>query len=174
MSKIYGISLSKLTNEFVIHGSDSEYDYNYISEKRKLIIKILSGLFIELQGKELIIFELNQKSLKDWVTLKNEKKDNPFYTRMPKSDGMDATVYLNGGDVPETLNIRLNAHRGTIYSKLKTIPLVGTEDFKFIKVLGRGSFGKVATNTSTRLSCAADTECSLLVCVCVACCARLF
>ena len=29
LNKIRGISISKLTDEFVIHGSDSEYDYDY-------------------------------------------------------------------------------------------------------------------------------------------------
>lgn len=34
-----GITISSLTEELILHGNDMEYDYHYISSKRKMIIK---------------------------------------------------------------------------------------------------------------------------------------
>ncbi len=35
---IRGVTYSKLTYEFVVHGNDEEYDYEYLSPERNLII----------------------------------------------------------------------------------------------------------------------------------------
>ena len=46
---ILGITLNKLTDEFVIHGSDSEYDYYYISHNRYEIISTIAKAYYNIK-----------------------------------------------------------------------------------------------------------------------------
>ena len=39
---IQGISLSKLTDEFVVHGIEAEYDYDFVSSKRRIILELIA------------------------------------------------------------------------------------------------------------------------------------
>ena len=43
ISLIRGLSISKITDEFVIHGNDVEYDYDYVSARRKKTTTRLEG-----------------------------------------------------------------------------------------------------------------------------------
>jgi hypothetical protein len=45
LGAILGITISKLTDEFVIHGNENEYDYDYISWSRKRIIECINKGF---------------------------------------------------------------------------------------------------------------------------------
>ena len=95
-SIIMGITVSSLTNEFVIHGSDNEYDYNYISEKRRIIIQIISAAFFTLTKSKIKFCEMKEESLKDYVTLKKEKKTDATFTRMNNLHLIDIDKYLYG------------------------------------------------------------------------------
>ena len=48
-----------MTDEFVIHGIDSEYDYNYISQNRSEIIEILEKAYYNLTKSKLKFSEVN-------------------------------------------------------------------------------------------------------------------
>jgi serum/glucocorticoid-regulated kinase 2 len=146
IASILGITISKLTDEFVIHGNESEYDYDYVSWRRKKIIECISKGFIEITKKEMKLCELEQKSLKNCVTTKKEKKKDPSYTRMSSMNIIPVCTYLYGTKVDNnTLNKKSSTivRSGTLYSKRKDINEVKLQDFKVMKVLGRGSFGKV-------------------------------
>ena len=121
VKSIRGITVSKITDEFVIHGNDVEYDYNYISPKKKNIIEFISRSYFEVTKKEISLCELESKSLKNVVTSKNEKKKNANLTLGKKSAAV----------VKTSLN------------KRKDLIDVKFEDFKIIKVLSRGTFAKV-------------------------------
>ena len=43
---IKGITLSKLSDEFVIHCNDEEYDYQYLSAKKRQLLKYLQSITI--------------------------------------------------------------------------------------------------------------------------------
>ena len=43
--EILGISFSNLSNEFVIHGNNSQYDYHYNSQDKNLIISLINIFF---------------------------------------------------------------------------------------------------------------------------------
>lgn len=135
LSVILGISISKLTDEFVIHGQEAEYDYDFVSSKRNKIIEIIAKSFKEEIGKDLTLVLLEDKSLKNVVTLKPEKKKNEKFTRMP----MDKEKHI-------TLEKFLYGHRESKIIKevvLTKDSNVKFEDFNIISVVGRGSFGKV-------------------------------
>jgi serum/glucocorticoid-regulated kinase 2 len=141
-----GITVSKITDEFVVHGSDAEYDYNFISPKKKKIIEFISKSFFELAKKELALCELESKSLKNVVTSKKEKKKDANFSRMPETFLIPVYNYLYG---TKDDNLVLNKKSATVvrndtfYSKRKEIKEVKLEEFKILKLLGRGTFGKV-------------------------------
>ena len=134
-----------MTDEFVIHGIDSEYDYNYISQNRSEIIEILEKAYYNVSKQKLKFSEVNEKSLKYYVTNKKEKKANPSFTRMRTDQLTDIEAFLNGTEsqnIPEGTNPN-KKETSTYFSNHKTVKSVKLEDFKILKVIGRGSFGKV-------------------------------
>ena len=118
LKSIKGITLSKTCNEFVIHCKDEEYDYQYVSAKKKTIVEILAKDYFNINEEELKLFELNVDSLSTFVTYKKDKKKNKNFSRMPK--------------------------KPTISQKSsKSLTNAELDDFEIIKTIGRGSVGKI-------------------------------
>ena len=55
IDKIYGITVKNISDKFIIHGEDNEYDYVYSSKKRKEIIEIISSVYMDLKKTDLKI-----------------------------------------------------------------------------------------------------------------------
>ena len=91
-----------MTDEFVIHGIDSEYDYNYISQNRGEIIETLEKAYFNLVKQKLKFSEVNEKSLKLYVTNKKEKKANPSFTRM-RTDQLTDLVSIKKDGQPSLI-----------------------------------------------------------------------
>lgn len=142
LTSILGITASKITDEFVIHGNDYEYDYDYVSQRRKKVIEVIAGAYLALTGSELKFCELNDKSMKGVVTSKKEKKKDINFTRMPQTGLMTVTQYLSKVNVDSTSSNKVS-RSSTLYTRRQDIKEVKLEDFQTVKVLGRGSFGKV-------------------------------
>ena len=53
IKSIKGITIAKQSDEFVIHCNDEEYDYQYISPKKKTIVEIIAKHYFHLIGEEL-------------------------------------------------------------------------------------------------------------------------
>ena len=86
---------------------------------------------------------INDKLLKPYVTLKKEKKEHPNFTRMPKENLTDINVFLKKDkDSTDTDQVDKNRTK-PMFTNHKTVKEVKLEDFKILKVIGRGSFGKV-------------------------------
>ena len=156
LSQIVGITVSKVTDEFVIHCKDEENDYNYISYKRIEILDTLNKAYHNIENKNIKLSEINDKSLKTYVTLKKEKQNDPSYTRMKNDQLIEIETYIknnnneksNGletGAQPASSREMINGRKGTLtmFSSHRTVKEVNLEDFKILKVIGRGSFGKV-------------------------------
>ena len=212
--EILGISFSNISNEFVIHGNNSQYDYHYNSQDKNLIISLIIYLYDEQNNSQIKLCEISEKSLKNFVTRKKEKQKDFLYTKMDLSYlidtgefqennmeflffGSDSYVtnkninnvnnksnvnlgknlnivnnniinnntnninnFLNNNESNiysinqrinnlnlvnnlKTNNKKENNRHNTIFSKEKDIKKVSLSDFKIIKVLGRGTFGKV-------------------------------
>ena len=90
---IKGISVSKISDEFVIHCDDKEYDCQYSSSKKKIILKILASLYHSKLGKDLKLFEINEKSLYFYQTSEREKKKDKNFSRMPKENSITIREY---------------------------------------------------------------------------------
>ena len=209
--EILGISYSSVSNEFVIHGNKSQYDYHYNSKDKNLIISLIIFFYDEENNTQMKLCEIPEKSLKNFVTLKKEKQKDCTYTKMDtnylintsdfQENNMEYLFFgsdfdnsnhnnfninvnnLNNNENNEnnnnidnnintinylenendTLDTKMNSlnldnniknsnqkenkkeseESGTIFSKDKDIKKVTLNDFKMIKVIGRGTFGKV-------------------------------
>jgi serum/glucocorticoid-regulated kinase 2 len=141
---IRGITVSKITDEFVLHGNDLEYDYDYVSKHRKKIIECVAKGYYELTNKEINFCELDDKSLKHTVTLKKEKKKDQSFSRMLTDKLSSIFTYLYGSKESSGDLVKNKVKRSaTILSNNSLYKEVKLEDFQMIKVVGRGSYGKV-------------------------------
>ena len=57
LQHLSGISVTTKSNEFVIHCNDYEYDYHYISSKKRQIAEVLATLYRDKLGKEFNILK---------------------------------------------------------------------------------------------------------------------
>ena len=138
---IKGITLSKISDEFVIHCEDIDYDYYYISPRKKIIVEIIAKGYEPIKEEELKLFEINIKSLKTFVTTKSEKEKQQNITHMPKKGQISVNEYLFGNKSKTDINI-IKPKGKKMKSTFHNVE-VTQADFEAIKVIGRGSVGKV-------------------------------
>ena len=143
-----GITVNKLTDEFVIHGIEKEYDYYYISHGRNQIIDTIYHAYFNLEQKKFKFSLINEKSLKAYVTNKKDKKANPSFTKMSNDHLAEIEDFLAQkvntiGEVSKNGVVMPKIDSNTVFSSHKKVKDVKLEDFKVLKVIGRGSFGKV-------------------------------
>ncbi len=193
LKDVQGVTVSKVNYEFVIHCCDIEYDYYYVSTRVMKIVELISQQYKYIHSKELMLFNLENKPLKEVVTQKSEKKNNKNFSKMPVEGKLSIHFYLYGVEKPtpeskeqssskevkeikDSKNMKeegkdeeikenmrvIKAHG--IIENIPEIPSPPTEleevemenpklkwnnkkakldDFQVLKVLGRGSFGKV-------------------------------
>ena len=140
LKALIGITISKNSEEFVLHCSHIDYDYHYTSPRIKTIIEIISKNYEALFDEELKLYELTDKYLNEYVTLKSEKEKQSKYTRMPKNQKrLNVKEYLFGNQSKTEIN-----DKNTIKIKPKfNNTEVCYNDFEIIKVIGRGFVGKI-------------------------------
>ena len=138
---VKGITLTKASDEFVIHCSDEEYDYQYMSPKKKTIVEIIAKYYYNLVGEELKLFELNVSSLSTFVTTKKEKMKEKNSSRMPRTNCISIGEYIYGTKSKINIQKKQSALKKT--GKIITNTKVAMDDFEIIKTIGRGSVGKV-------------------------------
>ena len=138
---LLGITISTSSEEFVIHCKDIDYDYHYSSPRRKMIIEIIAKNYEILSNEELQLFEIPDKSLKEYVTSKEEKEKQISFTKIPlKAKRLNVKDYLFGNQ--SKTEIDTNKNTTQTKHKFKQIQVTG-EDFEKIKVIGRGYIGKI-------------------------------
>ena len=141
LKTLIGITISKNSEEFVIHCKNIDYDYHYSSPRRKIIIEIISKNYEINVEQEIKLFELPDKNLNEYVTSKEEKEKQISYTRMPKNiKSLNVKDYLFGNQSKTEIN--KNKNIVPIKPKFKYIA-VNYNDFEIIKVIGRGFIGKI-------------------------------
>jgi len=142
-TKIIGITLSKQSDEFVIHCLEMDYDYQFISQKKKTIVEIIAKNYEIIKEEELKLFEINVKNLNQFVTTKKEKEKQQSKSRMPKTGQINVKDYLFGNKSKTDVNIFQNKNSKKNNSiNFKNIQ-ANYEDFEIKSVIGRGSVGKI-------------------------------
>ena len=215
--EILGITFSNLSNEFVIHGNNCQYDYHYNSQDKNLIISLIIFFYDEDNSSQIKLCEVPEKSLKNFVTRKKDKQKDSSFSKMDTNYLVDTQEFQEnnmeclffGNENNDNINLNLNINNisnvnnnnnctiendssekninsvnykdnkcyndncfnvensankinslnfinniknsnqtgkkesGMIFCKHKDIKKVTLNDFKLLKVLGRGTFGKV-------------------------------
>ena len=140
LKALIGITISKNSEEFVLHCSHIDYDYHYTSPRIKTIIEIISKNYETLFDEELKLYELTDKYLNEYVTLKSEKEKQSKYTRMPKNQKrLNVKEYLFGNQSKTEINDKNNIKIKPKFNNTE----VCYNDFEIIKVIGRGFVGKI-------------------------------
>ena len=141
LNMIRGITISSLNDEFIIHCNDSEYDYQYFSKRKKIIIEIISKYFYIETNQELKLFSLSMKSLDTFVTTKKEKKNNSNFSRMPRTGLISVDTYVYGTTSQKLVQKKEATIKkiGKIFSNTN----VDNSNFTKLKTIGRGKCGKI-------------------------------
>ena len=134
-----------MSDEFVIHCKDINYDYQFLSPRKKTIIEIIAKFYQIIHNNELQLFELNTKSLNTYVTTKKEKLKRKNSSRIPKDNCIDVEHYLFGNNSKTDVRITSSEIEDSIIQKKKTFnnTQVDLNDFEKIKTIGRGAVAKV-------------------------------
>lgn len=138
-------SKSKDSTEFVLH-IPSEYDYRYTGDQREPIIQAIKQGYSQILSKNLPIYGVPHLFLKDFVTTKADRKKNNFKIPGDEFRLKDEDILTEGDPVSDLLEEIPDFKKtkgASLYQKNKAEKKVMIEDFKVVKVLGKGSFGRV-------------------------------
>jgi serum/glucocorticoid-regulated kinase 2 len=92
LEDLYGITVSKLSNQFIIHGRLNEYDYLFISPDKKKIIKALQSSYKAKEGKDLSFCLKSEKDIYKYVIQKKEASKNPYIKRINEAE-LSSRIY---------------------------------------------------------------------------------
>jgi len=139
IEEIGSITLSTASDEFVFH-IPRDYDYRFKSDDKENVAKVMKKVFSQIFGQMILpIQRVDTKELwKKTVT----KADAKQMTQKDREDRlmkfrklMEEGMPLQAGDTEKD--------GGPVMNMLGDDMKVGPEDFDFLKVIGRGAFGKV-------------------------------
>jgi len=139
------IIVAKLSEELAIHCKDVDYDYRIVSSRRKMIIEIISKCYKQINNKEIDLFEVEEKSLKEYVkTIKDIMKIKTKST-VSRHNSISVEQYLFGNMSKTDVSIIGSEQENSINEKKKAFNKMHTDlnDFEKLKTIGRGSVGKI-------------------------------
>ena len=139
-----GITISKLSNEFLLHGDENEYDYLYISEDRKKIIIIIQTVYETLTKKNLLFCIKNESSLTRYLVTKKERRKTPYAFKLDKKELMSIKEFIDS-DGSLNLNTHPNSQKlEDEFKKNKTYKEnISFSDFEIISLIGQGNTANI-------------------------------
>ena len=141
-----GITYTTASDEFVIHCNDDEYDYSFVTAEKKVIITMIAKLYLQNTKKMLKICEVKDKNLKNFITSKKDKKRDSNFSKMEEKFIVDTKKFIESDEKELKKEVKENKteKNNTIFSNHNSIKTVTLDDFQTMKILGRGSYGKVS------------------------------
>ena len=151
-NEILGITFTKLSQEFVVHGLDDEYDYYFQSPEKNILICLIAKFYQEQTNSPLKICEVPEKILKNYVTLKKEKKKDGSNSKMDQNYLINTNSFIKE-NIRTEKKLRLlsmdnlsdsddeNQKKNKIqivFFKKAEFSEFQLEDFQIMKILGRG------------------------------------
>ena len=106
LENIAGITISRVTDQFIIHCKNDEYDYLYISPNRFKIIEILETIYEANLQNELLFYIANEKDLSKYVIGKSDrKKIKEEMAKVERNQLMSIREFIESGG-----NMNINRH----------------------------------------------------------------
>jgi len=147
IADLASVTASQISDEFVMHVPD-EYDYRFKSAKKKKICDMLKKLFYDVQtangskNTKLNIQNINQSDLKEKAYTKVMAR---LQTREDKLRRKKALLVDPDKKEVDSWNAEGQemTKKDNVTQLLENTEKVHIQDFELLKVLGRGSFGKV-------------------------------
>jgi len=139
IEEIASITLSTLSNEFVLH-IPRDYDYRFKSDDKEVIGKVLKSCFGAMcQDKQLPLQQVDKEDLCSRTVTKEHAK---VMTQKEREDRLiEFRKLMVVGKPLEACDEEKD--KSTVFNMLKDDTRVCPDDFDFLKVIGRGAFGKV-------------------------------
>ncbi len=150
---ITGITISKTSEEFVVHTCEIEYDFHYSCEKRTIILEILARVYYFLNRKKLDISLVEDDMLDHFVTQKSDKKANKGKTKFDPLHFIDIDHYLYGNIDKQSsktfASVTKNLKSEIIFYNPNTckdldLKKLRIENFRHLEVLSLSVYGDVA------------------------------
>ena len=138
IGSLSGITISKLSDQFIIHGKNEEYDYLYSSPNRLKIIEILEIVYESVTQTELLFSIQNDKDLSKYVVGKNERKKSPELYKIDPKQLMSIREYiesdgcLNINTHANSLKLEAEFNKGNFYKK------ESLNNFSIEYIIGKG------------------------------------
>ena len=95
---IRGITISKTSDQFIVHCNQHEYDYLYVSKSRKKIIKVLQNLYEAVSGKDLLFCQKDDKDISKYVTGKKERRKSVNLFKIGEAELSSIKDYIDNDD----------------------------------------------------------------------------
>lgn len=136
---IGAITLSTSSDEFAVHVPE-EYDYRYSSAKKDSIAQVLQSLYASMpsnkNGRKLRVQTSADSALNDAIVTKQQA------ALMQREDILRRRRQL-AAQAHDSDNEEQDANSADMTQMIENTEKVGLDDFELLRVLGRGSFGKV-------------------------------
>ena len=149
LTSILGMTYSTKSDEFIIHLKTEQHDYTYISKDKIIIICLIASLYQKLDTTMIIhICEINEKSLKNYITYDKDKKKNKYLTKMNLAFRINTKSFLEANkQYIEKSEDEINDQNNEEENIFKDFIIVDDnkkiDHFKVIKEIERDVFGTI-------------------------------
>ena len=157
--EMLGITFSNQSNEFVVHALEG-FDFHFVSEEKFIIIYIIARCYEKIINESIIICEVKEKSLKQYITAKKFKRKDNKTTKLDKKYAIDTRTFIEDNPPPkinkrsyteiDPKGILSEFEEGQkiiknelIFSTDLKIKNINLSDFTIKGAIGRGSTSKV-------------------------------
>ena len=134
-----GITISRLSDQFIIHGKNDEYDYLYSSPNRLKIIEILEAIYESVTQTELLFSIQNEKDLSKFVVGKKERKNNSELYKVDTKKLMSVREFIESGG-----SMNINTHANSLlleekeFNKNNFHKNESLSNFSLLSIIGKG------------------------------------